>query len=644
MIDAERTIMKSCFSGGLMIYNQFHTPNPIVSMTLEKTAFIADTIRLVLNAPPVPKQIVLNRFVTIRNKIDMIGPSAGEFPPKVGTLLPHMLPFATTLRGGFAMYWGDKMQTPCCLLRIIVPEGTNAYFWGPTPDDAEDARKRMEVLMEKPSYYEVLMAPYTLRVVKVETKSIDATRKYVPEFFAKVPHFDPKIRDIPIYTCELVPIKLQMVFCKTTGIAKNIIGNAEKVFGEVLMIAPDLLSSAAINIRLSAAVSAREAIIVPITNDGLDASLLDGFDIGKKVAGVTGSAYRLPAGQVPEDVLAEQKDAINYLLEILDDIKSYNDNEDDYITTLMGVFYDVGLDKWISKMDALFTKSLPKLDRYERNDTHYIAIFNEFPENVRNILEAAKQYLDMPRETKLQLARRGVQTNNHIPLADKDDIEKLKVAFIRNYSTILEPFCTNRVGGISVVPFDGRSVVLGKENDGVYKGQYNFFGGKISDKVGGSDTPSAKEVCGVLFEEIYEEMGILIDATELKASTWKILKVPYTVANVEYVSVMIVVNLTDLTLVWKAIMACRRLDTQHKFYEMTDIGSFYVIGLGRMSAKREISAYVRSALPAIKELMLLPQAPPALSIYSMPTVRINESGQPSVVRGGRKVRKGVRKA
>ena len=55
-------------------------------------------------------------------------------------------------------------------------------------------------------------------------------------------------------------------------------------------------------------------------------------------------------------------------------------------------------------------------------------------------------------------------------------------------------------------PLHGKlCVVCGRERGGTYKGQYNFFGGKVESSDG--LTPATR-VLGATFRELWEEMGV----------------------------------------------------------------------------------------------------------------------------------------
>ena len=76
------------------------------------------------------------------------------------------------------------------------------------------------------------------------------------------------------------------------------------------------------------------------------------------------------------------------------------------------------------------------------------------------------------------------------------------------------------VRGVSFLPIveEGDGIVLGKENDGYYKGKWNFFGGSLQDKSSNRLHPTYEDIARGLFEEVAEEFGVILKASSFQKS------------------------------------------------------------------------------------------------------------------------------
>jgi len=196
----------------------------------------------------------------------------------------------------------------------------------------------------------------------------------------------------------------------------------------------------------------------------------------------------------------------------------------------------------------------------------------------------------------------------------------------------------NKIVGISLIPFTDNQLFVGKENDGIYNGLYNFFGGKTNDKYFGK--VSAKDIASVMFQETYEEMGIILDASQLIDSMNGIILVPLP-NNPRSFSMLIIFDIIHFdNNTWKSIMMSR-VNCEHKYYEMTDVISINTNNLKGIKESKRLSEYVKTAIEPIvkyrKANMANTKYP--MDFYKLHTVRINEVGEPirvSPVFGGLK--------
>jgi ankyrin repeat protein len=189
----------------------------------------------------------------------------------------------------------------------------------------------------------------------------------------------------------------------------------------------------------------------------------------------------------------------------------------------------------------------------------------------------------------------------------------------------------NRIVGIALLPIDGNNLWVGKENDGEYKGKYNLFGGKTSDKIQNSSNKStASQIATVLFQEIYEEMGIVLDATQLINSMIDI-DLLQTSERDKY-SMLIGFNITNFnTVYWKSIMASRVM-AEHKYYEMTDVMTInYTRKRNENVLDMFLSKYVISALDIVRESYKRRTNYTACDVATLKTVRIDSKGVVRIV-------------
>ena len=176
---------------------------------------------------------------------------------------------------------------------------------------------------------------------------------------------------------------------------------------------------------------------------------------------------------------------------------------------------------------------------------------------------------------------------------------------------LLNPY--RKIYGVSLAPVCNTQsnclgdmlVCLGKERDGYNEGKFNYFGGKVSDK---SETPFELQeddeklttILEVLFEEVSEEFGIILNTKSFKKGLLGIIENPY----LDGASLVFVCRMCEIKPnVWKKVMNDRfeNFELHHpkflpwRLQEMSEIKYFKVKDLDEefvstyvMNTKREL--------------------------------------------------------
>jgi hypothetical protein len=597
LTEDDRNVLSMCFQGRLNLYSGLvpDTNASLISLTPSDATFVLHVMRLLSIAPKVPQRMAVSRYVNMSN----------QPPPKVGSTLPHMLPYATTLREGFAVFWSQagmikntNEMPSCCLLRIHVHQFAPVYFWGPTPDNRSLARTRMaRSLFEKnESQFEVLLHPAMLKVTNVRTRDLDALRKHAPEYFKHLK--DSVLSRVTIYDCVVEPIRLEMVYCKTMHIAEQIAGSAS-LKGRVFLSATDMLPKA-VAARIQMAAKRGDVVVVPVNSVTPTIDDVEGYDAS--------------------DVL----DAISEIYELLEALAEIHSEPD--IDDL------IELDDKVMSLHVDFpfiTRHMQPLKQYiQRHNGSLYEAFMQDRDRVELLLDDLRQAVQQPmRRTSGPPNSPVLERNVAMCAVRAAAIEHAKMTFVKGFAPMLNNACAQKkVVGVSLVPCTPTGFVLGKENDGIYRGKYNFFGGKIDDKIVNTK-PSSSDVASVMFEEVYEEMGIVLDVKKLKNAMLGIVHVPYK----DSVSLIILIHMKDVDpQAWKTMMATRRGRCEHKFYEMSDVRAFPWV---MTSIHRTmVSTYVLNANQALLEVMRSVKKWPVPATMDMfHTVRIDEFGKPTIV-------------
>jgi len=189
---------------------------------------------------------------------------------------------------------------------------------------------------------------------------------------------------------------------------------------------------------------------------------------------------------------------------------------------------------------------------------------------------------------------------------------KHKKAFINRFSKYVLGFIgRQKVYGVSLLPIsieDGKRVIaLGKERDGIFKGEFNYFGGKIEDKINDlydgvteentfnkySLIEKSQIIAEVLFEETYEEFGVVLNSRKFKKAFLTIVHNPYK----DGVSLLFICHISNVEPSrWSSIMKQRQ--KKYKFLpwnlqEMSQIKNMDVDNL------KGVSYFVSSSIDRI---------------------------------------------
>lgn len=174
-----------------------------------------------------------------------------------------------------------------------------------------------------------------------------------------------------------------------------------------------------------------------------------------------------------------------------------------------------------------------------------------------------------------------------------------------------------KIYGVSIVPISIKNnnliMTLGKERDGIFTNMFNYFGGKIEDKINDlyddiDKTNSFREhslerrsqiLAEVLFEETYEEMGIILTPRYFKRCVLGVIEHSYS----DGVSLIFPCHISEVSpRVWHNIII-NRFDTYNflpwNLQEMSEIDNLKVKEFDRLYEKDKISTYVYSSFDSV---------------------------------------------
>lgn len=175
----------------------------------------------------------------------------------------------------------------------------------------------------------------------------------------------------------------------------------------------------------------------------------------------------------------------------------------------------------------------------------------------------------------------------------------------------------NKIYGVSIVPISIKNgnqlMTLGKERDGIFTNMFNYFGGKIEDKISDlyddidktntfrdhSLERRSQILAEVLFEETYEEMGIVLTPRYFKRCVLGCIEHPYS----DGVSLIFPCHITDITPnVWYDIII-NRFDMYNflpwNLQEMSEIDNLSVKEFDRLYERNKLSTYVYASFDSV---------------------------------------------
>lgn len=143
-------------------------------------------------------------------------------------------------------------------------------------------------------------------------------------------------------------------------------------------------------------------------------------------------------------------------------------------------------------------------------------------------------------------------------------------------------------------------VVLGKERAGRYTGQFNLFGGAVSDKSTGRQFSDRKVLLlTVLWEEVLEEMGVELTAEKFVSSVIGLIYVP--IPNTNLVSVGFICHITGISANGLTQMMTKRASSglEWKYQEMSSAAHF---PLDTLATDSRVSEYVNTVLSYLQQI------------------------------------------
>lgn len=171
---------------------------------------------------------------------------------------------------------------------------------------------------------------------------------------------------------------------------------------------------------------------------------------------------------------------------------------------------------------------------------------------------------------------------------------------------------SREVGGVAFVPIhtynglgnplhNNLCVVLGREAGGDYSGRLNFVGGKCSDKSGSP--------WQVLYEEVFEELGLSLDYQLFKASliSYKWIRK----------SLIFFVHVTGIsTASWSRMNSARKsMNLTWKYVEFSEIAH---VPISSLASRPDVSQYVSAARKYVERAANSSKTPPGVHYSLMP--------------------------
>ena len=190
-------------------------------------------------------------------------------------------------------------------------------------------------------------------------------------------------------------------------------------------------------------------------------------------------------------------------------------------------------------------------------------------------------------------------------------VKRISKFFLKNINL------KNKVYGVSIAPIclinNEPSLTLGRERDGIFVNMFNYFGGKIEDKINDlyddidktnsfrSHTLERRSqiLAEVLFEETYEELGIVLTPRYFKQCVLGVVEHAYS----DGVSLIFPCHIMDISpKVWVDIIN-ERFDA-YKFVpwnlqEMSKIETFKIKEFDSLYERNKLSTYVYASIDSV---------------------------------------------
>jgi|JI9StandDraft_1071089.scaffolds.fasta_scaffold132523_2 8-oxo-dGTP pyrophosphatase MutT (NUDIX family) len=160
----------------------------------------------------------------------------------------------------------------------------------------------------------------------------------------------------------------------------------------------------------------------------------------------------------------------------------------------------------------------------------------------------------------------------------------------------------HKIAGVSFVPlyintlnkqlFGKTCILVGKETSGLYFNKYNFFGGKL---MGSPPMSNKQRILLTLWNEVYEELGLILQPELFLKSLLDIIIVPF---QNDSVSILFVCHIHSIPVAFinKELSARLNSDLEDRFKEISQ-----VYDLQLEEQQNDISDYVKTCIPLVKK-------------------------------------------
>jgi len=194
-----------------------------------------------------------------------------------------------------------------------------------------------------------------------------------------------------------------------------------------------------------------------------------------------------------------------------------------------------------------------------------------------------------------------------------ETINHLRTQFNKGVKEFLESNIdlSKKVYGVSIVPlhiYSGDNeyllgkpcIVLGKERDGIYTNQFNFFGGKVEESK--NECESKLEcISTTIFDEALEEMGYILTPEKFEKSVVKIISNEFN----KGISVIFICHINGISrFKWSEIISDRfkNSELEWRYQEMSEIEH---VPIEDIQTRKDTSLYVKQNMYKILDCVKL---------------------------------------